>query len=777
MSGQSDGGTHCGTSYSLFKRAIMTCVLMDSAMCGFADELGCDSTSTGGYCEAVPSGEEGGHLSPIGLIQRGTKAWVGKHAGTLGVQISPVAMLLDYHQGWLRPSDVCESSDPGYQKNENVWGNIPYAEHDYFVLHSIDMLYPGYINGNLLRNESGIYAPTPFGDALDVLLTDVHEDVLRGYDTVLVGGLLADEPRETGRKLSMFVRQGGHLFITFDSLNALGADGISLGRNKKDGGEMVLSADVMAHCTNHKPGTMVTVHDGPHVSNLTELHSFITCSPSIPAGAKARTLASVGQAAVATELAVKSENGAGSVTGSVTIIAAAKHGISPDVLHARRNPCQRMKGLQDNQNPGYNAPRELVAHARWLLERALNKTKLFDLGTELAWVLKHVDAGQYIIGVQNPAAREMPLNIRSRIGPIKSIFEIPTDASVNASTPGWVPAGYEKLSLGANSATTIAGLELRVFRVHVAEESGATIQTDPLNRTDYANQPQRLLRIAHGVGNLQHYLIARPSFKTRFNGVVLDSAFVHTRTIQELEIVGSWLVQNNHTVVIDMSRVINVFPYPPRSFRMYKYMPAEYNASMSMFLDVVAKLPAIGSTDLILSLHQQPPTSPHVDEDIQETLRTICIAASKHKATVHLRQAHKNDNFFASDDAGAAALEYVKKIGVANLRIALQTGMLLENNRSAAEVAKTYAKGSAPEPNLLLVSGYNEGVQGATHGFSQAPVSGMDRADQAAVVRLVDAAAQAGATLIYDAAFASWNEALDDVWATSMSTLSNKLLA
>ena len=34
--------------------------------------------------------------------------------------------------------------------------------------------------------------------------------------------------------------------------------------------------------------------------------------------------------------------------------------------------------------------------------------------------------------------------------------------------------------------------------------------------------------------------------------------------------VGSWLVQNNLTVVVDLSRVLNVFPYPPRSFRMYK---------------------------------------------------------------------------------------------------------------------------------------------------------------------------------------------------------------
>ena len=83
---------HCGTSYSLFKRAMMTCVLYDSAMCGFADEWGCNPDDSGGYCEAVEPGTLGGFLSPVGLIQRGSKRWVERHAGTLGVQVSTTAL-------------------------------------------------------------------------------------------------------------------------------------------------------------------------------------------------------------------------------------------------------------------------------------------------------------------------------------------------------------------------------------------------------------------------------------------------------------------------------------------------------------------------------------------------------------------------------------------------------------------------------------------------------------------------------------------------------------
>ena len=156
-SSQSDGGTHCGTSYSLFKRAMLSCILYDSAHCGFADEWGCDPFATSGYCQQVDPSIKGGYLSPIGLIQKGSKEWVAKHAGSLGIQLSTTAMLLDYHQGWLRPTDVCQSRDAANQDNENVWGNVKYSSHDFFTLHALDAVFPGYNNGNLLRNESGIW--------------------------------------------------------------------------------------------------------------------------------------------------------------------------------------------------------------------------------------------------------------------------------------------------------------------------------------------------------------------------------------------------------------------------------------------------------------------------------------------------------------------------------------------------------------------------------------------------------------------------------------------
>ena len=654
-SSQGDGGVRCGTSYSLFKRAMLSCILYDSASCGFADEQGCDPKATGGVCQQVAQGEMGGYLSPIGLIQRGSKQWVAKHAGTLGVQLSTTALLLDHNQGWLRPSDVCRSDDPNEQQNENVWGTIPYAAHDWFVLNALDQVYPGFVNGNLLRNESGIFAPTPFGDTLDALLIDVHEDILATYDTVIVGGLLKEEAREASRKLSQFVARGGRLFITADSLSSLSSDGISLGTS----GRVVI--DSRTGCTTHTARTVVTMHselsNRANMINITEPSNFTTCALKTTTPPHHITLASAGGVAIAVELT--SPIGG----GSVVVIGSVDGGVAPTVRHNPRNPCFRGSGLSDSDNLGYQAPRVLLAHVQLLLKKTLRKPALFDLGAELAWVVKRVSSKEYVLGVQNPEVRPVSLTIKSRLGAIQSIQEISTDTSVNETTPGWVPAGYENRPLGQSGNATIAGLSMRIFRVRIATVGGqpatTTAEVAPLNASHYESQPKRLLRFGHDVGNLQHELMARPSFKTRFHGIVLDSAFVHSRTMDELMLLGDWLAMNNYTVAIDFSRVINVFPYPPRSFRLYTYMPAEYNKSMAMFMDVLQKLPAIGATDILLTLHQSPPgnqpTSAQVAADVAASIKQICVVAAKHRVTVHLRQAFKNDNMIPSESLYSTA--------------------------------------------------------------------------------------------------------------------------
>ena len=157
----------------------------------------------------------------------------------------------------------------------------------------LDTVYPGYVNGAFFRNESGTFSPTPYGDSVDVVLSDVHESVLAMYDTVVVAGLLFEEPRESSRKLSSFVQRGGRLVITADSLRQL--PGVDLGGTAG----LVRLVEGDRNCTRYPAGTKVTYADG---SASEELHSFAACalegipvsySPKAPNQARAVDLANL----------------------------------------------------------------------------------------------------------------------------------------------------------------------------------------------------------------------------------------------------------------------------------------------------------------------------------------------------------------------------------------------------------------------------------------------------------------------------------------------------
>ena len=81
---------------------------------------------------------------------------------------------------------------------KNAWGNLRWSARDFFAHHMLDIAYPGYVNGAIFRNETGIFSPTPFGDSVDVLLADAHEKVLQTYATLILGGILSEEPKESG---------------------------------------------------------------------------------------------------------------------------------------------------------------------------------------------------------------------------------------------------------------------------------------------------------------------------------------------------------------------------------------------------------------------------------------------------------------------------------------------------------------------------------------------------------------------------------------------------
>ena len=56
-----------------------------------------------------------------------------------------------------------------------------------------ELMYPGWQDSALLHNETGFTVPTPFGDGMDVLLSDAGSWLLSRYAVVVVASELREE--------------------------------------------------------------------------------------------------------------------------------------------------------------------------------------------------------------------------------------------------------------------------------------------------------------------------------------------------------------------------------------------------------------------------------------------------------------------------------------------------------------------------------------------------------------------------------------------------------
>jgi len=122
-------------------------------------------------------------LSPIGQLQVACTQWCKQHPD-VGVQYTPVAVLMDFYSGWAPARSM-------YHRPEGkhlVWGSLPYEQGDYQADAFFRLVYPGYVDSGYYRDERGFLTATPVGDIFDVLLSNVGEDVLHRYQAIVVLG-------------------------------------------------------------------------------------------------------------------------------------------------------------------------------------------------------------------------------------------------------------------------------------------------------------------------------------------------------------------------------------------------------------------------------------------------------------------------------------------------------------------------------------------------------------------------------------------------------------
>ena len=555
-----------------------------------------------------------------------------------------MAILLDYNGGWTRP---CDSVPRKYIAAS--WGVIPWDAADYLADAVLDMLWPGYRMGSLMHDERGTMAPTPFGDAADVLLSDALLEVLMAYDTVVVAHRLETDAAAVAEKLNGVVSKGGKVVITASSLRDL-----QEGVNARDGSGGALASVLVGTCIVQPAGTRVELASGD--PPIVEAQPFALCGLSQAAGSAKYSSSSPSDTTASTNKSsdwelLASVKGQPAVVrvkmgnGSVTVIAAGFYGMALVQNHGKTYGC----GV-DEMDTRATQPLLMVEFVRYFFESMLRQAALFDLGNQLAWVPQRVGPARYVLTVINPSLREESLNITSLLAPVAWVQELVLDQTEKGAV-GYLPHGYESAKIGNSTNTTIAGADTRIFLIALTDDNDISVLPPSASPPpSYTWARSRLLRLQpRSTGNIREALLSRPAFDANFGGVVVDWEYVWSRSTMALSREAEWLSFHNVRVVVDFTSGLTLFP----GMRLCNDIDMYYEESMAQIRDVLSKLPLLSCTNAIITLHgisELPPANfSHGDvvanyrASVASTLEELVGEAAALGVTLHLRRSSRND--------------------------------------------------------------------------------------------------------------------------------------
>lgn len=578
----SNAGPACGTSLNLMKRLMYAQIMYNSGYVSFE----------GGWFYKQPPFTS--TLTPIGLMQHNAYLWSQKMP-SFGVHVPTVALYLDFFNGWSAPRDK-----PSYEFL--TWNSLPYQAGDYLSDGLLRMVYPQYQDASYFHDETGASSATPYGDCLDVLLSDAPSWVLRQYDTLLVSSSLGGG-LEVEHNLFEYLSGGGNLVLTAANLARL-----------PNGSLGVTAADV-DDCKPVPAGGQVWLWNGKEV---TERYGMTVCNVSCQAQ-DCTILAKLGDS---TPLAVQRRT----KNGGSLIVFASPYAVSSELV---AKPVSQI----DESLP---SPYPLLTHAQILLDAILLNASLFSSpGANLSLVPSFNGADQFLVLVTNPELRQQPLKLTSAQGTIDSVEEIELDESEKGGE-GYLPDGFQGTDIGNSTAMMIAGGDTRLFS---AKLSSQTLQV--LLKVSPKPRPKGVGLHLRGVEHsIRYEILLRPSFFQHYDSVVVDLAYLTERDTEFLKTEHRWLELQSVSVYVDASDAIDAFP----GIRLTRDDGEFYNASMETLTEVMSKANALGSRNIVLSLHKYPLKWPKNQslEDFNATLHHLNGIASTLNLTLHMLDAAKN---------------------------------------------------------------------------------------------------------------------------------------
>ncbi len=596
-----------GTSLSLLKRLLYMQMFSNCVTIGFEN----------GWFDAQ------GEFSPIGVIQREAKKWVAKN-GQPGVMLTPVAVMTDFYSGWSFPRHL-------YTGNVyRVWGNLPYGAGDYLTDGVLDMIYPGYQDASYFKDERGFLTPTPYGDAVDCLLTDAPGWLLDRYALLIVTGEL-EGGAELRDKLQNYIEQGGTLFLTAGNLCKL-PGGLA---DVHVGDESLLCPDGTGIELNNSSTFSESAFEYRELSFPSDAHILARRGNDSPAAIEV----SVGKGRL--------------------IVTASCFGVG-----AKPETQEKIKSEVEKALP---KPYPLLQHVQALIDDLLQEQVLFEAGEDLGWVTCRKGPGEYWLCIANNAYEQKALNITSHCGRIASIEEFPLDRS-EVDAVGYLPETLEGTELGTNDSSHIAGGDVRIFRVCVEQERTESIAYN----TPPPGPKGRVLNLRK-INSIKEAILRRPTFFEHFDSVVVDWSYLHNRERSVLEQESGWINRQGLNIFVDVSSGINLYP----DLRLVNNMEESYKASIDTIRVLIDKMDVLGAHDLILTLHRQPEnniTWEDTKESFINSLKELCVYAQQYDITLHLRVSPGKPPRNISE-----AIDFVENVQSPNLRIAPCTAMLLEN--------------------------------------------------------------------------------------------------
>lgn len=572
----STSGPLCGTSLNLMKRLMYAHMLYGS---------GYVSIERGWFYS-----QESQQLSPIGLLQHNTYLWA-QNFGSLGVHIAPLALYLDYFSGWAAPR-----LKHGYEYH--VWNNLPYSAGDHLTDGILRLVYPSYQDASYFHDETGVSSPTPYGDGLDVILSDAASWVLQQYDTVLVSSQLTGGP-EVEANLRVFLQTGGNVVLTAANLARLPGNSLGVTTNS-------------SLCRYVAAGAKVMLKGG---DILTEPYNMSVCDLSFPTNTT--ILASL---ADGTPLTIELPLASG---GSLMVFA------SPYAVSATQ---QGQPQSEVDQSLASFYP--LLEHARYILHATLSRATLFSSTANLTLTVSHISGRTFHVLVSNPELKEQPLKLVCTQAAISQIEEMPLDQS-EKQQEGYLPDGYQHSSLGNSTATTIAGADTRLFSVSLSDSPSLHFlpKVQPKPAPTGVGLYLRKIR-----SSIRKEVLLMPTFFQHFSIVVVDSEYLTSRDEGFLLQEGAWLKSQGLAVIVDATASINAFP----GLRLTKDAFNLHNTTMATFNSLLHKMAILGSYHLTLCLHVATSSKTQSESDFNTSLHDITKLATQLNITVHMLDARKN---------------------------------------------------------------------------------------------------------------------------------------